>query len=47
MVSALTNLIWGTNSTNTVTAGNADQQAPIFNEEVKKHDIVKEGYLFK
>ena len=47
MVSALTSLIWGTNSTNTVTAGNAGEQAPIFTEEVKKQDIVREGYLYK
>ena len=47
MVSALTSLIWGSNSTNTVTAGNVDHQAPIFTEEVKKQDIVKEGFLFK
>ena len=47
MVSALTSLIWGSNSTNTVTAGNVDQQAPIFTEEVKTQDVVKEGFLFK
>jgi hypothetical protein len=46
-LSGLTSYFWGTNANNQVTAGNPDQQAPVFTEEVKKTDIVKEGYLYK
>lgn len=55
MVSSLTNglasvgsYFWGSNTTNTVTAGNMNAEpAPILTEEVAKKDIVKEGFLFK
>jgi len=39
---------WGSNTNNEVTAGNQDADpAPIFTEEIKAQDIVKEGFLFK
>ncbi len=40
--------LWGSNTNNVVTVGNTQgEQAPIFTEEVKKQDIVKEGFLYK
>ena len=40
-------MIWGDNTTQAVTVGNSGEQAPILTEEVKKADIVKEGWLYK
>lgn len=40
--------LWGANTNNVVTVGSTQgEQAPIFTEDVKRQDIVKEGFLFK
>ena len=38
--------VWGSNANNNVTVGTGEA-APVFTEEIKKKDIVKEGFLFK
>ena len=44
----LSSWMWPANSSNAVTAGSASgDNAPVFTEEVKKNDIVKEGVLYK
>ena len=46
-LSNLSSYFW-TNTNNSVTVGNTNvESAPQFTEEVKKQDIVKEGYLYK
>ena len=46
LTSGLSSLIWGSNTSNANTVGNAGN-ATILTDEVKRTDIIKEGYLYK
>mgnify|MGYP006950306133 CR=1 FL=1 len=47
-LATVSSYLWGSNTTQQVTAGNQDSEpAPILTEEIKASDIVKEGFLFK